>query len=116
VAACFVIISGLLCWQLVPRNPSERSAANPQIGRQSYTAPTLESHAFGDAESSRFVALPSFALSRPDEELRTLRVEMPTSSLRLLGVRVNDDLNTQQIVADILVGTDGTPYAFRIIN
>jgi hypothetical protein len=41
---------------------------------------------------------------------------MPVSSLRLLGARVNDELSTQQIVADILVGMDGTPYAFRIIG
>jgi hypothetical protein len=41
---------------------------------------------------------------------------MPVSSLRLLGARVNDELSSQQIVADILVGTDGTPYAFRIIS
>jgi hypothetical protein len=116
VAACLVVISGLLWWQLVPRNPSERLAANQRIGGQSVTGPRADSHVFGDAEASRFVALPSFALSRPDEQLRILRVEMPVSSLRLLGARVNDELSTQQIVADILVGTDGTPYAFRIIS
>lgn len=116
VAACLAIISGLLWWRLVPRNLSERFASNQRIVQQSFTGPTEESHIFGDAEASRFVALPSFALSRPDEELRILRVEMPVSSLRLLGARVNDELSTQQIVADILVGTDGTPYAFRIIS
>jgi len=41
---------------------------------------------------------------------------MPVSALRLLGARVNDELSTQLIVADILVGADGTPYAFRIIS
>ena len=43
-------------------------------------------------------------------------VWMPVSSLRLLGARVNDELITQQIVADLLVGADDTPYAFRIIS
>lgn len=117
VAACLAIISGLLWWRLVPPNPSERLASNERIGQQSFTGqPTAESHIFGDADASTFVALPSFALNRPDEELRILRVEMPVSSLRLMGARVNDELSTQQIVADILVGTDGTPYAFRIIS
>jgi hypothetical protein len=63
-----------------------------------------------------FVALPSFALSRPDEDLRVIRVEMPVSSLRLLGARVNDELITRRIVADLLVGVDGTPYAFRLVG
>jgi hypothetical protein len=116
VAACLAIVSGSLWWRLVPPNPSERFASNQRIGQQSFTRPTAESHIFGDADASTFVALPSFALSRPDEELRILRVEMPVSSLRLLGARVNDELSTQQIVADILVGMDGTPYAFRIIS
>jgi hypothetical protein len=62
-----------------------------------------------------FVALPSFAFSKPDEDLRVIRVEMPVSSLRLLGARVNDELVTRRIVADLLVGADGTPYAFRLV-
>ena len=116
VAACLAMVSGFLLWRLVPRNPSERFASNQRIGQRSFTEPTAARHIFGDAGASTFVALPAFALSRPDEELRILRVEMPVSSLRLLGARVNDELSSQQIVADILVGPDGTPYAFRIIN
>lgn len=68
------------------------------------------------AGGEAFVALPSFAFETPGEELRVIRVEMPVSSLRVLGVRVNDELSTRRIVADLLVGTDGTPYAFRIIT
>ena len=115
VTVCLAIVSGLL-WRLVPRNPRERSGSNQRIGQQSSNEPMLKIHNFGAADAASFVALPSFALSRPDEELRILRVEMPVSALRLLGARVNDELSTQQIVADILVGADGTPYAFRIIG
>jgi len=116
VAVCLAIVSGLLWWQLVTRNPPQRSASSHRIDQQSSTGPSPESYNFGDADAATFVALPSFALSRPDEELRILRVEMPVSALRLLGARVNDELSTQLIVADILVGADGTPYAFRIIS
>jgi len=63
-----------------------------------------------------FVALPAFAFETPGEQLRVIRVEMPVSSLRVLGARVNDELSTRRIVADLLIGTDGTPYAFRIIS
>ena len=68
------------------------------------------------AQGEAFVALPSFVFETPGEELRVIRVEMPVSSLRVLGARVNDELSTRRIVADLLVGTDGTPYAFRIIT
>ena len=116
VAVFLAIVSGLFWWQLVTRNPPQGSASNLQIDQQASTRPAPESHNFGDADAAAFVALPSFALSSPDEELRILRVEMPVSALRLLGARVNDELSTQQVMADILVGADGTPYAFRIIS
>lgn len=116
VTVCLAMVSGLLWWRLVTRNPLQRSASSHRIDQQSSTGPSAESHNFGDADAATFVALPSFALSTPDEELRIFRVEMPVSALRLLGARVNDELSTQQIVADILVGADGTPYAFRIIS
>jgi len=63
-----------------------------------------------------FLALPSFALVTPEEDLRVIRVQMQVSSLRLLGARVNDELITRRIVADLLVGADGTPYAFRLVR
>jgi len=115
-ATCLAIVSGLLWWRLVARNPREPLASNQQTGQQSLISLAAENQVFADADVSTFIALPSFALSRPDEELRVLRVEMPVSSLRLLGARVNDELSTQQIVVDLLVGTDATPYAFRIIS
>ena len=63
-----------------------------------------------------FVPLPAFAFSNRHEDFRIIRVEIPVASLRLLGARVNDDLITQRVVADLLVGVDGTPYAFRLIS
>jgi hypothetical protein len=63
-----------------------------------------------------FVVLPAFALRTPDEELHVIRVEMPISSLRLLGAQVNDEIFTRRVTTDLLVGPDGTPYAFRLIT
>lgn len=116
MTVCLVIVSALLGWHFVHRNPSDQFTSKQRTGEQSSAGRTLESQVFGDADASTFVALPPFNLRSPEEDLRTLRVEMPVSSLRLLGAHVNDELSTQQIVTDILVGTDDTPYAFRIIN
>jgi len=64
----------------------------------------------------RFVALPSFAFRVPGEELRIIRVSMPVSSLRLLGVQVHGEFSSRRITTDLVIGTDGTPYAFRPIT
>jgi hypothetical protein len=66
------------------------------------------------AKAEWFVALPAFALRMPDETLRVVRVEMPASSLRLLGATVRGEIADRRINADLLVGPDGTPYAVRL--
>jgi len=116
IAVCLAIVSAFSWWRLAPRNPGERTASNHQINQQISTGSASGNQSLNNADAATFVALPSFALSHPDEELRIMRVEMPVSTLRLLGARVNEELSTQKIVADVLVGADGTPYAFRIIS
>lgn len=116
LAVCLAIASALSWWRLAPRNPGDRTVSNHRINQQISTSSASGKQSPNNADAASFVALPSFALSRPDEELRIVRVEMPVSMLRLLGARVNEELSTQKIVADVLVGADGTPYAFRIIS
>lgn len=83
--------------------------------RQTAVASTPKSKRH-DPDRDLFVALPSFALETSLEDLRVVRVNMPASSLRLLGAYVNDELIPSRVTADLLVGTDGTPYAFRLIS
>ena len=66
--------------------------------------------------SEAFVALPSFPFRPPGEEFRIIRVDMPMSSLRLLGAQVGGELVARRITADLLIGSDGTPYAFRVVS
>jgi len=116
IAVCLAMSAGFSWWRLALRNSGERTASNHRINQQISAGSASGNQTLNNAEAASFVALPSFALSRPDEELRIMRVEMPVSTLRLLGARVNEELSTQTIVADVLVGADGTPYAFRIIS
>jgi hypothetical protein len=92
-----------------PRDSGQLSAI--RVGPQS--PQTAKAHI---AQEEPFVVLPAFALRTPDEELHVIRVEMPISSLRLLGAQVNDELFTRRVTTDLLVGPDGTPYAFRLIT
>jgi hypothetical protein len=115
VAAIAAVILAIACGSLWHRFASDHPASAKQVAVINQTFGARQETSANRLENM-FVALPSFAFSRPDEDLRVIRVEMPVSSLRLLGARVNDDLITQRVVADLLVGTDGTPYAFRLVS
>jgi len=93
--------------------PSPRTMVVPRRNRQ-LRASTKSNRAAGD--KALFIALPSFAFETAHEELRIIRVEMPASSLRLLGAHVNDEPTTGRVITDLLVGSDGTPYAFRLVT
>jgi hypothetical protein len=68
------------------------------------------------AEASDFVALPSYDPSIPVDAARMVRLRMPGSALRLVGVPVRPDAAEQQFVADVLIAQDGSPYALRLVN
>jgi|SRR5215469_5600315 len=94
-------------------------AGRNQIPRTSVRAPrgVLRASTKPSATGNTpFVALPLFDFRIPQEELRVVRVEMPASSLRLLGAHVNDEVIARRVTADLLVGPDGTPYAFRLVT
>lgn len=126
IAAAILIVASGLAWRLfttehrIPTNAVTGNTHNPaETGNVSAMdrpigQPLAESSLLSDGKP--FLALPAFAFVTPEEDLRVIRVEMPVSSLRLLGARVNDELVTQRIVADLLVGADGTPYAFRLVS
>ena len=67
------------------------------------------------ANQGLFVALPSFAFCAPHEELHVIRVNLPISSLRLLGAPIDEESMTRRVTTDLLIGSDGTPYAVRLV-
>jgi hypothetical protein len=109
IFALLVVIVGAALWRW------SGSDYRPTAKQMKLTSPGPVAQP-ANSVSEAFVPLPSFAFSKSNEDLRIIRVEMPVSSLRLLGARVNDDLITQRVVADLLIGVDGTPYAFRLIS
>ena len=50
------------------------------------------------------------------DELRVVRLEMPGEDLRLVGAPVMEKLAGRHVTADFVVGHDGTPYAFRLVQ
>ena len=63
-----------------------------------------------------FIALPSFDPAVPVGESRMVRMDLPGSALQLIGYPVDGQLLDRRIVADVLVGEDGLPYAVRLVK
>ena len=63
-----------------------------------------------------FIALPSFDSAVPLGDSRMVRVDLPGSALQLIGYPIDGQLLDRRIVADVLVGQDGLPYAVRLVN
>lgn len=63
-----------------------------------------------------FVALPSFDPSVPVGQSRILRLEISGSALQLVGYPASEDVFQRSVLADVLVGQDGEPYAVRLIQ
>jgi hypothetical protein len=63
-----------------------------------------------------FIALPTFDPAVPVGESRMVRVDLPGSALQLIGYPVDGQLLDRRIIADVLVGEDGLPYAVRLVR
>ena len=63
-----------------------------------------------------FIALPTFDPAVPVGESRMVRMDLPGSALQLIGYPVDGQLLDRRIVADVLVGEDGLPYAVRLVR
>jgi hypothetical protein len=100
---------------LFARTGTVSSAGRSSSSRHPRAAPQTTTAQNTSAIQGLFVALPSFALCAPDEELRVIRVNMPISSLRLLGASVDEEAMTGRVTTDLLIGSDGTPYAVRLV-
>jgi hypothetical protein len=63
-----------------------------------------------------FLALPSYDPNMPTDGLRIIRLEARGSDIRLTGAPVSEELAERRVVADFVVGHDGTPYAVRFVQ
>jgi hypothetical protein len=104
-----------------------RMAPLPQIHVASPSPPALE------ARQPTLVRVPSRAMARPPREVVTeffplmdpappmergelLRVEVPASAMRLVGLPVREENLADRIQADVLVGEEGMARAIRFVR
>jgi len=68
------------------------------------------------ADRDDFVSLPSYDLGTRTEDLRIVRLRLNGRALRVVGAPVSAALDDRAVLADFVVGQDGTPYAVRLLR
>jgi hypothetical protein len=66
-------------------------------------------------QPQEFQALPAYDSTVRLEDTNVVRLELPGSALRLVGAPVSAAGEQRRVLADFVVGRDGTPYAVRLI-
>jgi hypothetical protein len=92
------------------RNPA---ASNPGSSRQG-VAENADTLVAGN-ELGDFTLLPG-VLPAETDDAAILRVRMRRSALGAFGLPVNEDLASEWIQVDLLVGNDGSPQAVRLLQ
>lgn len=102
IAATAVIAASLY---LVWAQWTHRRASGQQMGMNA-----------AGRERSGFIALPYAQSEVPLEEPVIVRVQIPVSELRGIGMAVSPASETQKVNADLLVGQDGVARAVRLVE
>ena len=108
--------------QTMAASPTIRIAAdNPAPSSKTSLPPKRRPKAAAQSASNlaqpagNFFALPAYNDTVRLQDMNVVRVEMPGSALRLVGAPVSAGAGERRVLADFVVGQDGTPYAVRLI-
>jgi hypothetical protein len=63
-----------------------------------------------------FYELPSASEYPPVEDAMVVRVQLPMSSLRLMGLSISEESADERVQADVLVGQDGLARGVRFVQ
>jgi hypothetical protein len=69
-----------------------------------------------DAQGSAFIPLPAYDAATAGTDVRVVRMEVTGSDLMMVGAPVSAELADNRVLADFVVGSDGTPYAVRLVQ
>jgi hypothetical protein len=95
---------------------------NPKVALQRPVKPRLKITRARSIPSPRiiadrdFIALPSYDPAIPIDQVRIVHLETTGSALQLVGYPVDGEFLQRRVLADVLVGQDGQPFAIRIIE
>jgi len=99
-----------------PALKADFTSGGTQPHRTQHRQPTSVQAAQRAEQSSDFMVLPGWSSATPREQLRIVRLELPASALRMVGAPVSQEVTERPVLADFVVGQDGTPYAMRLVQ
>jgi hypothetical protein len=67
-------------------------------------------------EAAGFYPLPEADALPPVENALVVRVQLPMSSLRLIGLTIDEERAAERIEADVLLGQDGLARGVRVVE
>ena len=94
------------------RETTSRSGIHQRVATKTATKTKMNPVARRDD----FVPLPTYSLRSQAEDLRIVRLQVNGRDLRLVGAPVSGDIDERPVLADFVVGQDGTPYAVRLLR
>jgi hypothetical protein len=98
----------------VPESPRPLETVVVPAAQKSHAIRTMRARPAKAALS--FYALPSASELPPVENAMVVRVQLPLSSLRLMGLLVSEESSAERIQADVLVGQDGLARGVRFVQ
>lgn len=63
-----------------------------------------------------FIALPAYSASARTSDARIVRLQLSGRALRMVGAPISTEDDNRRLLADFVVGQDGTPYAVRLVH
>lgn len=91
------------------------TASGPQPRSQRFRSATVKRPKVSTPPND-FVALPSSDQAVQGEDLRVIRLALTGRALRIVGAPVSEEIEDSRLLADFVVGQDGTPYAVRLVR
>jgi hypothetical protein len=96
-------------------SPTQAEQNMPSPGQASQTSRESVQNANSRGESG-FMLLAAYDPATAPSEVEIVRLELTGADLRLVGAPVAEELSDKRLLADIVVGNDGTPYAVRLVR
>jgi hypothetical protein len=103
----------------VTPDPAARTASS-EPSREPKRTSRQDQRGARDVASSpsqnEFMPLGTYDPAMVPGELEVVRLELTGADLRLVGAPVAEDLADRRMLADVVVASDGTPYAVRLVR
>jgi len=92
---------------LAPKKVPPRQVRTAQRQTQALVVPEV---------ATKFYPLPDADIFAPVEDATVIRVQLPRSAMRMVGLPVNEERAAERIRADVVLGQDGIARAVRFVQ